>query len=118
MPLSDILIAKLLSVVNPSISMIGSPTTPYIWDDRCQPEDAAGRMMEVYELSKEERTARGLIGLEWATGPEAGFTSPIMGQRIIDNMDKLFSTWTPREKFELILAGDLQENNVQHKLIY
>jgi hypothetical protein len=33
-------------------------------------------------------------------------------------MDKLFSTWTPREKFELILAGDLEENNVQHKLIY
>ena len=22
-------------------SLVGSPTTPYIWDDRCRPEDAA-----------------------------------------------------------------------------
>ena len=101
-----------------SRSMIGSPTTPYIWDDRCEPEDAASRMTEVYSLTKEERIRRGVEGIEWACSQEAGFTSAIMGQRIIDNMDKLFSTWTPREKFELILAGDLEENNVQHKLIY
>jgi len=101
-----------------SISMIGSPITPYIWDDRCQPEDATDRLMEVYGLSKEERTARGTAGMEWATGSEAGFTSAIMGQRIIDNIDKLFSTWTPRERFELVLAGDLKEKNIKHNILY
>ena len=101
-----------------SISIVGSPITPYIWDDRCQPEDAADRLTEVYELSKEERTARGTAGMEWATGSEAGFTSVIMGQRIIDNIDKLFSTWTPRERFELVLAGDLEEKNIKHNILY
>ena len=56
-------------------------------------------------------------GLEWATGPEAGFTSEQMGQRVIDNIDKLFSTWTPREQYELIKVGKT-EKNVNHKLVY
>ena len=31
-------------------SLQGSPPTPYIWDDRCRPEDAAERIMEVYKM--------------------------------------------------------------------
>ena len=101
-----------------SRSLVGSPTTPYIWDDRCTPEDAADRMTELYNLPKEERVLRGMQGREWATSPEAGFTAELMGQRAIGSIDKLFDTWTPRERFELILAGDLEENNIQHNLIY
>ncbi len=98
-------------------SLVGSPATPYIWDDRCTPEDAAAQLENLFYLSDEERVAKGMKGLKWATGDEAGFTSEIMGQRVIDNIDKLFSTWTPREKYELIKTGKI-EKNINHSLTY
>jgi len=101
-----------------SISMVGSPATPYIWDDRCDPVHVADRFREIYELTPDQRVSRGLKGREWATGTEAGFTSELMGQRIIKSVDRLFDEWKPREGFELILAGELEKKVVPHKLVY
>jgi glycosyltransferase involved in cell wall biosynthesis len=99
-------------------SIQGSPTTPYIWDDRCTSEDAAARIKEAYEMSKEERTQRGLAGREWAIGDEAGFTGEKMGQRIIQNLDVLFSTWKPRKNYELINTKNTEKRVLNHKLVY
>jgi len=101
-----------------SISMVGSPPTPYIFDDRCRWEDAADRLMEVYNLSKEERQERGLAGREWAISDEAGFTQYHQGQRVIDGLEEMFNTWTPRETFEFINATTYQSPTLNHKLIY
>ena len=38
-----------------NISLAGSPATPYIYDDRCDPVDVADALLEVYDLSEEER---------------------------------------------------------------
>jgi len=96
----------------------GSPPTPYIWDDVCSPEDAAERIMEVYNLTPEERKVRGLKGREWAIGEEAGFTGEFQGKRVIEAFDELFLTWTPREKFELINTNEVKDRILNHKLIY
>jgi len=101
-----------------NISMAGSPPTPYIFDDRCRWEDAAERIMEVYNLSKEEREAKGRAGYEWATSDEAGFTSKHQADRFITYTDQLFSTWTPREKYELVNATKFETPVLNHKLIY
>ena len=101
-----------------NLSIQGSPTTPYIWDDRCSAEDAAKRIREVFDLSSEERKRIGLEGMKWATGNEAGFTSKIMGERIIEGMDELFNTWTPREKYEFFKDTDIEKRSLKHKLIY
>jgi glycosyltransferase involved in cell wall biosynthesis len=99
-------------------SIQGSPLTPYIWDDRCNAEDAAEQIKTVYDLSKEERQARGLKGREWALSEEAGFTGEKMGQNVIKTLDTLFTTWKPREKYELINANETQDKVVPHKLVY
>jgi len=99
-------------------SIQGSPLTPYIWDDRCNAEDAAEQIMNVYKLSKEERKARGLKGREWALSEEAGFTSERMGKKIITTLDKLFKTWKPREKYEFINTNEVKDKVVPHKLVY
>jgi len=99
-------------------SIQGSIPTPYIWDDRCRAEDAAERIMEVYNLSKEERTARGMEGREWALGEEAGFTAQQMGKRIIEGVDELFNTWEPREYYEFINTNEVKQPTVPHKLLY
>ena len=99
-------------------SLVGSVPTPYIFDDRCNWEDAAERIMEVYNLSSEERKAKGAKGKEWALSDEAGFTQYHQGQRIIEGIDELFSTWSPRENFEFINATTHKKPVLNHKLIY
>jgi len=101
-----------------SRSIQGSIPTPYIFDDRCRFEDAAERLTEVYNLSKEERQARGMEGYKWAIGDEAGFTSKHQANRFITYTDKLFETWKPREKYELINANEFKKPVLNHKLIY
>jgi glycosyltransferase involved in cell wall biosynthesis len=101
-----------------SRSIVGSPPTPYIFDDRCEPEDASQRILEIYNMSEEERQERGLAGREWALSNEAGFTSEQQGQRVINAFKELFSTWSPREKFEFISVNNYPKRTLQHKLIY
>jgi glycosyltransferase involved in cell wall biosynthesis len=101
-----------------SRSLVGSVPTPYIFDDRCEPEDAADRIEEVYNLGVEGRKEAGDAGREWALGDEAGFTSEKMGNRVIDALEELFETWEPREKYELIKAGEYKKKVLNHKLIY
>ena len=97
-------------------SLVGSPLTPYIWDDRCTAEDAAEQIMHVY--LDEERVENGLAGREWALSEEAGFTGVAQGKRVIEAFDTLFSTWKPREKYELINANEVKDRKINHKLLY
>jgi glycosyltransferase involved in cell wall biosynthesis len=99
-------------------SIQGSPLTPYIWDDRCNAEDAAEQIKAVYNLGEEKRKELGLKGREWALSDEAGFTAENMGKKVIETLDKLFKTWKPREKYELINANETQDKVVPHKLVY
>ena len=101
-----------------SISIVGSPPTPYIFDDRCEASDAATQLTEVYNLGPETRKQFGLMGREWATGNEAGFTAEKQGERVIQNIDKLFETWKPRAKYELIKSTPIKKKVVQHNLVY
>jgi glycosyltransferase involved in cell wall biosynthesis len=101
-----------------SRSIVGSIPTPYIYDDRCEAEDAAKQIQALYSMGNEERKRRGEAGREWAVGDEAGFTSEKMGNKIAKHMDTLFETWTPREKYELILAGEVVKKKLVHKLVY
>ena len=99
-------------------SLQGSPQTPYIWDDRCRPEDAVAQIEKLYNMSREERKALGLKGREWAIGEEAGFTAEIMTQRVIEGVDQTFEEFTPRKKYEFVNANEFKKPTVQHSLIY
>ena len=99
-------------------SLVGSPSTPYIWDDRCCPEDASKKIMEVYKMSSEQRKEIGKAGYEWAISEEAGFTAQQMANKVDTNIEKLFSTWTPRKNYELINANQVKEDVLPHKLLY
>jgi len=101
-----------------SRTMVGSPPTPYIWDDTCRPEDAAEQIKTIYNLTSEERKAKGLTGREWAISREAGFIGEIQGERVIEAFDTLFKTWKPREKYELINTNKIKDRVIPHKLLY
>jgi glycosyltransferase involved in cell wall biosynthesis len=101
-----------------SLSLVGSPKTPYIWDDRCTPEDAAKQIRALYDMSKKDRKKIGKAGYDWVTSKEAGFTAKFMGNRVIEGMDELFSKFKPRKSFTFTKDTDKQRKVLNHKLIY
>ena len=98
-------------------SLQGSPKTPYIWDDRCNAEDAAVQIGKVYALDRTERKELGSVGRHWAIN-DVGFTAEDMGAKAILAIDKLFNTWIPREKYELINVNDVKEDTINHAFVY
>ena len=101
-----------------SRSIQGSPPTPYIFDDRCRWEDAADRYLEIYNLTREERKAKGLKGREWALSEEAGFTAERQAERVVEAFTELFNVWEPREQYEIVNATEYKQKVLNHKLIY
>ena len=107
-----------LPVFPSNLSLVGSVPTPYIFDDRCRFEDAALQIEQLYKMSKEQREQIGEEGRQWASSQEAGFTSEVMSQRIIEGMDELFEKWQPRESYEFLSADEYQPRKLKHNLIY
>lgn len=99
-----------------NISMMGSPLTPYIYDDRCSIDDAADAIKLVYDLGEEERERRGMKGHEWVMSEESNMSSPRMCARIIDSMEKGFKNFKPRASYEVVQIGKRTPKTVKHKL--
>ena len=85
-------------------SLQGSPPTPYIFDDRCGFEEAAGQIYEWYKTPKEDRDKLGLKGREWMLTEEIGMSAKHMGDRFINDIETVFENWKPRERFEIFKA--------------
>jgi len=101
-----------------NISMVGSVPTPYIYDDRCAPEDVAKALEQVYNMGKEERNRRGAAAREWVTSDESGMSARQMCENVIDAMDETFEKFTPRSRFDLFKVTDRPKKYITHKLIY
>lgn len=99
-----------------NISLAGSIPTPYIFDDKCSPEDVATAILNVYSLDPEERSKRGMKGREWVTSEEAQMTGELMSNNIIRVMDEGFKSFKPRPAFDLIKVDTLESNYITHKL--
>ena len=93
-------------------SIVGSIPTPYIFDDRAEPQDIANQIKAVWttkttlphEYEKECKAAR-----EWVTSDESMMSARWMSKNIIDGIDETFEKWTPRHKFELIQVETLKQ---------
>ena len=91
--------------VNPvwpsNISLQGSPQTPYIFDDRCQYEDAGDALKFWYDAGPEERARCGKLGYKFVKNKDVGMDSKEMGRRFIESMETAFEKWTPRKRYTL-----------------
>jgi len=84
-----------------SISLQGSPQTPYIFDDRCQYEDVGDALLEWYKEGPEERERKGEVGRQWAFSEDAGMTGEHIAKTFIKNIDICFEKWKPTAKFTM-----------------
>jgi glycosyltransferase involved in cell wall biosynthesis len=100
-----------------NISLIGSPPTPYIFDDRCDFRDVANQLASAYALKMEdanEYNKLGELAREWVTSDEAMMTAKNMCINVIDGIDETFKTWTPRSGFDLIKIEDYKPNYLKY----
>ena len=82
-------------------SMVGSPPTPYIFDDRCRFDDVAEAIKYWYDIPEEERVERGAQGREFVLDPETGMSCKNMSNRFIQDMDSCFEKFEKRKRFTL-----------------
>ena len=85
-------------------SLVGSPQTPYIFDDRCRFDDAADMIKEWYDMEKEEREECGKKGHEFVTSDESMMSGKAMSKNFIDHMDRAFDNWKPRKRYSIFKA--------------
>ena len=74
-----------------NISLVGTVPTPYIYDDRCSPEDVAEAINYWYSMNKSERKKRGQLGRKWVTSKESGMSSKNMCNNFVNSINKLFN---------------------------
>ena len=82
-------------------ALVGSPPTPYIFDDRCRFDDAADRIKEWYDEGHDNRVEAGSKGREFTLKKEVGMSAKNMCDRFIKDMDTCLEKWTPRKRFTL-----------------
>lgn len=99
-------------------SLAGSVPTPFIFDDRCDQEDVAQAIETVYNLSKEERKARGIKAREWVTSEESGMSSKRMASKMINAIDQALESFIPRDRFEVHKVTERPAKYITHKLKY
>jgi glycosyltransferase involved in cell wall biosynthesis len=107
-----------LPVFPSNISLVGSVPTPYIYDDRCAPEDVAEAIQQAYSMDKEEREERGLAGREWVLSEESMMSAKNMGRNIIKYVDQTFQEFVPRTKYDILKIQDLSKKYVKHPVVY
>lgn len=100
-----------------NISLIGSPPTPYIFDDRCDFRDIANQLSSAYALKMEDSNEYSKLGeaaREWVMSDEAMMTAKNMCINVIDGIDETFNTWKPRTIFDLIKIEDYKPNYLKY----
>jgi glycosyltransferase involved in cell wall biosynthesis len=99
------------------ISLIGSPPTPYIFDDRVTPESIASSIMHTYQLGSKELKRRGMLGRDWVTSEESGMSSQSMGKKFIDIIKPALENFEPQPNFEFINTNSTKINSHYNKNI-
>ena len=97
-------------------SVAGSIPTPYIFDDRCDPDHAADAILKMYNKGNKKRQDMGKAGYDWAVGDEANFTAEKMSNRVIEVLDEGFTKFIPRTSFDFYNIQDRPAKYIEHKL--
>lgn len=81
-------------------TVIGSPATPYIYEDHADWAEVGEKIRMIYDMSSEERERRGALGREYMI--HEGFDSKTMCNKFIKGIEEVFEQWTPRDRFVLV----------------
>jgi len=80
-------------------ALVGSPPTPYIFDDRCDFLDAANAIKYWYDKTDEERKDAGMKGRQFMF--DTGMTSNKLGLRFIDYINTSMENHKSKKRFTI-----------------
>lgn len=83
-----------------STILVGSPPTPYIYDDYISIDDVVSILKEIYK-DKSKLKEYGLLGREFMLKENIALSSPVMGNLFIEHMNIGMESFIPRERFTL-----------------
>jgi glycosyltransferase involved in cell wall biosynthesis len=81
-------------------TLVGSVPTPYIIDDKVDVYEVGDAIRYWYDVSKEDRTKRGLAGREWMLN-EGGLSNTNMCKTLVDGIEKTLKNWKPKDRYNL-----------------
>ena len=84
-----------------SLSLQGSPPTPYIFDDRPDWRHAAEKIYEWYNTSPEDRKKAGKAGREYCLREDTMLSAKNMGGAFKKSMGEAFEKWEPIKQFKV-----------------
>lgn len=99
-------------------SLVGSPKTPYIWDDKIDVRDLTKAITKVYKMSKKKRNKLGMEARRWVTSDESGMSARMMCENMIDGINETFTKFQPKTNFSLIKVKELEARKAQHPILY
>jgi glycosyltransferase involved in cell wall biosynthesis len=88
-----------------NISLIGSVPTPYIYDDRADPEDISDQIEKLHyiKINKPKQYEEiSEAAHKWVISDESMMSSRWMSKNIIDGIEETLDKWKPRHRYELI----------------
>jgi len=83
-------------------NLVGSPPTPYIFDDHIDYEDVLPAYNYWYNMSRQDRKNAALEGIEYMKKPEIGMEASEMNRRIIHDIELVFENWKPIDRWKII----------------
>jgi glycosyltransferase involved in cell wall biosynthesis len=101
-----------------NMSLVGSIPTPYIWDDKADFRDVSKAILEIYEMSNEERIKRGMAGRDWVQSDESNMSARKMCETFASTINETLNTFEKRPSFELVKVDKLSRKKLTHPLIY
>ena len=81
-------------------SIVGSPQTPYIFDDRCDWKDVAKQIYEVWKLTPRQRKNRGKAGREYCLGA-GNLNAEYMCNKFIEGIETTLENITIPPRWEV-----------------
>ena len=84
-----------------NISCQGSPMTPYIFDDRCQYEDAGEALRYWYDKGPEGRNTAGKKGREFLLREDVGMSASVMCDKYLNHFKSVFDNFKKKKTYQL-----------------
>ncbi len=82
-----------------TISLQGSPLTPYIFDDRVRWDDTGEAISYWYHVGPKVREKCGEKAIEFVKSKDVGQDADVMGKKFIEAFDVLFTNWKPKRRY-------------------
>jgi glycosyltransferase involved in cell wall biosynthesis len=81
-----------------SITLNGSPSTPYIFDDRINHYDVVSQLRKMHKMGRDKRKQIGLSGREYMI---KNFSSEVMCESMVKGIETALNKWEPKNNFDL-----------------